>query len=398
MTVAVRPALLTTLANLSMMALALGLNLLPVYLTTLGTTYGGADGLSQERLGRLGGITFTGLVIGILVTGPLADRWGAKLFVQFGNTAVAAGLIGAAFAPDYGWLCCAMALLGFGAGVFDMVLSPVVAALHPARRAAAMNWLHSFYCVGAVATVLAGTVALGFGVGWRGACLMLTPLPLGLLCAFAPLRFPELVSDAGRTSLPGLLRDRWFLGALLAIFLGGATELGMAQWLPAYAEASLGFPAWVGGAALLLFSLAMAGGRMIVGAYGSRWEHFALLAIGGLSSAALFVAASFLPWHGVALACCVVVGLTGSFLWPTILAIAADRHPDGGATMFGALAALGNAGGIVMPWAVGWVADRSDLHWGLAVSAIAPALMVPVVLALRRGAHRPAAGAAAPAV
>jgi fucose permease len=80
----------------------------------------------------------------------------------------------------------------------------------------------------------------------------------------------------------------------------------------------------------------------------------------------------------------VVVGLTGSFLWPTLLAVAADRFPEGGASMFGALAALGNAGGIVMPWLVGWIADRSDLSWGLAVSAVAPAAMVPLVLAMRQ--------------
>jgi fucose permease len=58
--------------------------------------------------------------------------------------------------------------------------------------------------------------------------------------------------------------------------------------------------------------------------------------------------------------------------------------------MFGALAALGNAGGIFMPWVVGWIADRSNLHWGLAVSAIAPLVMLPIVLRLRRPSLSPA--------
>jgi fucose permease len=52
--------------------------------------------------------------------------------------------------------------------------------------------------------------------------------------------------------------------------------------------------------------------------------------------------------------------------------------------MFGALAALGNAGGIAMPWLVGFIADRSTLAWGLATSALAPALLLPLVLVLRR--------------
>ena len=101
-------------------------------------------------------------------------------------------------------------------------------------------------------------------------------------------------------------------------------------------------------------------------------------------SALLFLAASFLPWPAAALTAAVVVGVTGSCLWPTLLAVTADRHPDGGASMFGALAALGNAGGIVLPWVVGWVADHSSLAIGLALSALAPGLMLPLILLLRR--------------
>lgn len=378
------PRLLTGLCYAAMMSLAIGLNLLPVFLTTLSVTYGGADGLTQEQLGRLGAISFAGLVVGILITGPLADRWGAKPFAQLGNALIAVGLVAAALAPDYTWLGAALFLFGLGAGVIDMVLSPVVAALNPTRRAAAMNWLHSFYCVGAGVTIIVGTLALQAGFGWRTACLILLPLPVGLLLAFVPLQFPALSVAGGRLKLRTLLRRGWFLFALAGIFLGGATELGMAQWLPAYAETSLGFPAWAGGAALLAFSIAMAAGRMVVGAMGPRWNPFRVMAWGCGTSVLLFLAASFLPVPVFALAACIAVGFTGSCLWPTMLAVTADRYPEGGATMYGALGAFGNMGGICMPWVVGWVADHADLHWGLAVSALAPALMLPLVLGLNR--------------
>jgi fucose permease len=380
----VAPRLLTNLCYLAMMSLAIGLNLLPVFLTTLSATYGGVDGLTQEELGRLGAITFAGLVVGILATGPLADRYGAKLFAQLGTGLITVSLLAAAFAPGYVTLALALFALGLGAGQIDMVLSPVVAALNPERRAAAMNWLHSFYCVGAVVTILAGTLVLRLGFGWRTACLVLLPLPATLLVVFSRLTFPPLSVEGGRLQLRTLLRRRWFLLAMVGIFLGGATELGMAQWLPAYAETSLGYPAWVGGSALLLFSLAMAAGRMVVGAAGPRWNPFRVMAWGCGTSVVLFLAGSFVPVPAVALAACIAAGFTGSCLWPTMLAVTADRYPDGGASMFGALAALGNAGGICMPWIVGWVADRQDLHWGLAVSALAPALMLPIVLTLKR--------------
>jgi len=376
---------LTWLCYGAMMALSIGLNLLPVFLTSLSVTYGGAAGLTAEQLGRLGAVVFAGLVAGIGMTGPLADRYGAKLFVQLGNVLSILSLLAMAWAPTYLTLALSLFFLGLGGGVLDMILSPVVSALNPERRAVAMNWLHSFYSVGAVLTILAGIAVLGWGWGWRSACLLMIPLPAFLLVGFAPMKFPALGTEGeARVRFRDLVRKRWFQGALLAIFLGGATELGMAQWLPAYAETALGFPAWVGGSAFLVFSVAMALGRMSVGALGHRFNPYVIMAWGCAVSVLLFVGASFLPSPGWALAACILVGFTGSALWPTMLAVAADRYPEGGATMFGALAALGNAGGIFMPWVVGWVADRSDLHWGLVVSAIAPLLMLPLVLGLGR--------------
>jgi fucose permease len=373
-----------------MMSLAIGINLLPVFLTTLRTLYGDAEGLTNEQLGRLGALVFLGLTCGIVVTGPLADRWGPKRFALLGNAFIAASLGAMAWAPSYTALGAAMLAMGFGAGMLDMVLSPVVAALHPARRAAAMNWLHSFYCVGAAVTIGLGTLALQAGLGWRGACLLLAPLPLGLIAAMAPLRFPSLVPEGqARHRLREIGREGWFAVALVAIFLGGATELGMAQWLPAYTETSLGYPVWVGGSALLAFSIAMAAGRMALGALGARVDPFRVMAGCSAVSVVLFLLGAFLPVPPLALAACILVGFTGSCLWPTMLAVTADRYPQGGASMFGALAALGNAGGIFMPWIVGWVADWRDLHWGLATSALAPLLLLPALIALARG-RRPA--------
>ena len=379
-----RPRLLTVLCYGAMMCLAIGINFVPVLLTQFARDLGGAGGLTQEQLGRLAAASFAGLVMGILVTGPLADRFGAKPFTLVGLAVVALSLVGLACAHDYLTAGIAVFMLGLGAGQIDMVLSPVVAALNPLRRASAMNWLHSFYCVGAMVTVLVATIALWLNLDWRIACLIQVPFPVLLMLAFAPLKFPPMVSEGGQIPFGDLLRQRWFRWALIAIFLGGATELGMAQWLPAYAETALGFSAQIGGASLLAFSLAMTIGRMVVGVVATRWNPFHLMAWSCVSSVVLFLGASFAPHPALALTCCIAAGFTGSCLWPTTLAVTADRYPNGGASMFGALAALGNAGGIFMPWAVGFIADHRDLHWGLAISVLAPLAMAPVVWWLGR--------------
>ncbi len=387
-----KPRLLTNLCYGAMMSLAIGVNLLPIFLVSVQSSFPGPNGhgLTQEQLGQIGSVAFIGLTGGIFVTGPLADRLGAKVFALLGNLLLAVGLVATWWSPTYELLLVANVLLGLGAGILDMVLSPVVSALNPDTRTSSMNWLHSFYCIGATVTVVAGTTALQCGINWRVASLFLLVLPIALIFLLGAMRFPALTAEGGeRTPLKELMTDLWFIGALVAIFLGGATELGMAQWLPAYAELSLKYPQWVGGAALFAFSVCMAIGRMGIGALSARVNPITIMALGCGISVILFLAGSFVPFYPVALLACVLAGLTGSCLWPTMLAITADKYPNGGATMFGALAAFGNAGGIFMPWAVGCIADKSDLHWGLAVSALAPFFMLPVVLAL--GAKKKAA-------
>jgi fucose permease len=369
----------------AMMVLAIAVNLLPVFLTTLSSDFGGATGLTNEQLGRVGGLTFVGLVAGVALTGPLADRLGPRWFAVGGNLLIGLGLLLLHRAPGYGAVLASATVMGFGAGVLDMVLSPIVAALQPHRRTAAMNWLHSFYCIGAVATILVATAALRWAVTWRTLALWLAPTALAVGLAFCWLRLPAMVQHgAERTRLRVLVRDGGFLLALVAIFLAGATELGLAQWLPAYAEYTLHYSTTTGGIALLVFSVLMAVGRIGVGMLGHRVTPQQTMQVCCWGSTVLFVAACFAPAPAVALAACMAVGLTGSCLWPTMLGVTADRYPHGGASMFGLLATLGNFGGVFMPWMVGVVADATSLRWGLATSLLCPLIMALLLLKLQR--------------
>lgn len=140
------------------------------------------------------------------------------------------------FAPSYAFLLFAVAVMGFGAGVLDMILSPIVVALQPDRRSAAMNWLHAFFCVGAVGAVLIASIGLKWDVSWRMVALGITIAPIVTFLLFLGLKLPPLIQeDAQRESMPQLIKQPYFIACLIAIFLGGATETGLSQWLPTYA-------------------------------------------------------------------------------------------------------------------------------------------------------------------
>ena len=167
------PAYALVLCYTGMVCLAIAVNLMPIFLTTVRVELGGKAPLSDEQLGRISAITFAGLVGGILVTGPLADRWGGKMFSVLGTLLIGVGLGLLGISPGYPMVLVAVFIMGLGAGTLDMVLSPIVAALQPSKRGAALNWLHSFHGIGTMITVVIGTIALRSEIGWR-------PISLGL--------------------------------------------------------------------------------------------------------------------------------------------------------------------------------------------------------------------------
>ena len=326
----VKSVSLTRLCYAAMCVLAVGMNLPPVFLTIIRQDYL-LKGilLSDEDLGRLAACPFIGLVLACFFTGPLADRFGAKIFCIVGNLCAFFGLLLCAFASSILTLSSALVILGLGSGMLDMVLSPVIGALNTSNRSGSMNFLHSMYCTGAVLT----TLVVQFGLGWQASCLILSAPPIVICALFSMQGFPS-ITEEGTTFVPmrSLITQRWFLVALAAIFLGGSAEMGLAQWLPTYCQEVLGYPHWLSGFALTLFSVAMAIGRIGIGYIGMRASPYDVLLVSCVVSFFLFIMASFLP-KDLALTAAILVGMTGSPMWPTVMAITADRFPGGGATM-----------------------------------------------------------------
>ena len=196
-------------------------------------------------------------------------------------------------------------------------------------------------------TVIIAAGALYFEIGWRTAAVVMIALPVLVFAGFLVIEIPPMGHETGgegKHRLRDLFKLPYFWAAMVAIGLGGATEMGMSAWLTAYAEKSLGYTAVQGAIAFTGFLGAMSVGRIAVGMIGSPKNVIKVLMACCVLAIVLFLAASFAPWPGVALTACILAGLAGSALWPSMLAVAADRYPRGGATMYAALAGAGNAG------------------------------------------------------
>ena len=369
----------------AMMCLAMALNFLPVYLTTFSHTFGVSAELTTEQLGRIPAVMFLSFIIAILATGPLADRCHARVIILLALATTTLGLGAVAAAPSYTMLLFAVALMGFGAGVLDMILSPLVAALQPERRSAAMNWLHSFFCIGAVSALLIASVALAWDISWRMVAVGLMLAPIASFLIFLRLPLPTLIQeDRQRESMPTLFRQPYFIACLIAIFLGGATEMGLSQWLPTYAEHGLGYSKEIGGLALAGFSIGMAIGRIGAAMLHEKVPAIPLMMGCCAVTIVLFIIISIAPTPAIAITAAIAAGVSGSCLWPTMLAITADAYPQGGATMFGVLTAFGNAGCSLVPWLVGIISVHSNLSIGLLAVTLCPLGMMIVLMWMAR--------------
>lgn len=358
-------------AYLVLFGLAATASPLAVCLTSIGRSLGD---LSPAQLGLIASSVGAGLVIGLVLLGPWADRWGLRPFLLLGCTLLVAGLFGMALAPVYLTLLAAAVLAGIGGGVSDALTSPLVAELRPHNRAGALSILHGYYPLGVVFMTLSSSLLLSWTDNWR---LVFPVMSLPMVAAwviFATTRIPRHQRPGeGKGAVRGLATSPIFWVATVGLFLAGATELGPSNWTPAYVEKALGWSREAGANVLLVFALLMALGRFANAAVVRRIEPARIIPLAAAACApCLVVAAVASPLPAVvALA---LLGLMVSSLWPTILAYAADRIPQGGVTMFSVLAGSGNAAIIVAPSVVGFVGAAHGLRWGMGALVIFPLL------------------------
>ncbi|MFO1539884.1 MAG: MFS transporter, partial [Chloroflexota bacterium] len=127
--------------------------LLPTLIRQIQATFGQDD--AGMGLGYLLYALF--YVIGAVLSGAAMARAGIRATLLAGQLLVTLGLAVIAGAPTWTLLCGAIALMGFGAGIFDPAVNALILRLYRGRSAAPLSRLHLATALGA----LAGPVVIG---------------------------------------------------------------------------------------------------------------------------------------------------------------------------------------------------------------------------------------------
>ena len=250
-------------------------------------------------------------------------------------------------------------------GFAEVLISPVIAAIPARDPDREMSKLHSVYAWGVVAVILVTTLfLLVFGrENWCYVALLFALVPVSSALLFRGTAIPKMESPERISGVLRFLKEKRLWLCTLAIFLGGASEVTMAQWCSGYLEQAVGIPkVWGDLFGTALFAVMLGLGRTLYAKFGKNLG--ALLLTGAVGATACYLVAALTPVPLAGLMACALTGFCVSILWPGSLVVATDFLPSGGVFLFAMMAAGGDLGAAVGPQMIGIITDAVSASGG----------------------------------
>jgi MFS family permease len=380
---------------LSLIATSFGFVVRAMLLNTLGVAFD----LSESQKGALQGAGLFPFALSIIIFSLVIDRIGYGRAMAFAWVLHTLSAIITVTARGYASLYIGTLLFSLANGTIEAVVNPVTATLYPKNKTSRLILLHSGWAAG---LVLGGLLAISLSpLGWRwkiglfliptliyGLMMLGQKFPvqervvaevsyLGMLhefgwagclivCTFAVYALNEVSVVFGAGILPAshsyLLAVAYalvptlsfalycrafgrpmFIVLLLVMILMAATELGTNSWIPALLTPVLKiFGANAGSWVLIYTSAIMFGLRFFAGPIVRRLGPVGLLVASSFIAAAGLLC---LAYAGVAplliFAAATLYGIGTALTWPTMLGLASEQFPRGGALTLSAISAVG---------------------------------------------------------
>lgn len=277
-----------------------------------------------------------GTILSSLASERVTRRFGAGVVTAVSVGLTAAALVGFSFSGSF-WLLCLWAVpYGLGAGAVDAALNNFVALHYAARH---MNWLHSFWGLGASISPFIMSYALTSGMGWSSAyrivgvtqavltAVLILSIPLWTKVRPTPAAEHAAADDGapppgGGTHVPlaQALRIPGVLLILAAFFAYCALESTAILWASTYLVTDRGVADATAAAFASLFLLGITAGRFLAGFFADRVGDKQLIR-GGFAVVGLGVVLVALPVGTPvpALVGLVIAGLGCAPVYPAII-------------------------------------------------------------------------------
>jgi MFS transporter, DHA1 family, multidrug resistance protein len=376
--------------------------------------YARTFGVSEAAIGLVVAIYGLGRFLFSTPVGQAADRFGRKRTILGGTVLTCAGSLLCGLAGDFTQLLVYRFIAGIGSTTVITGTQIVVADVATREnRGRLMSTYQGFFIfavgigpsIGGFVAALAGERAPFFvfaALTLVAGAIALTQLPeTGVVRRGAPVTTVTTTTTTAtpspqRSVLRQLFTNVGFVTVALVTFQHAFTRTGaIFSVVPLMGVERIGLTAASIGVALTIGNMFNLGAITLAGVLTDRFGRKPVIVPSCLLSAGAFLGFAFAPDYPTFVVSAVLWGI-GSALGGASAAYAADQAPPGGnGVTIGIYRTLGDAGYVIGPMLLGFLAAGAGAHTALlAAAAIALATMVPFALLAPETRHRTSAATA----
>ena len=267
------------------------------------------------------------------------------------------------FFPQYAYIGLVVGTIIFSvsAGLSEVLLSPVIAAIPSDNPQKDMSMLHSLYAFGFFTMVVISTLFLKiFGnENWSYLVLLIGTLPLIAAVMFKISPFPDMTEEASQKKNKEKNKSRTIGLALCvgSIFLGSCAENTMSNWISTYMENALNIDKALGDIlGMAMFAILLGITRITYAKYGKNISKFLLVSM--ICASVCYLTVSFSNNTILSFVGCVLTGIFTAMLWPGTLILMEEKVKGVGVAAYALMASAGDFGASLAPQLMGIVVDN----------------------------------------
>jgi FHS family glucose/mannose:H+ symporter-like MFS transporter len=365
-----------------------GILIFGISLVTLGSV---APHLQQEftldkiESGALFSILPIGILIGSLLFGPFADRFGYKMILILSGLIIFAGFQGIAYSGSLNVLRICVFLFGVSGGAINGAANALVSDISESNKSANLSLLGVFFAIGALGMpFLLGILQASYT--FKQIVSSIGMLPLAATILFIVTRFPEPKQKQNfpLSQVPLLLRNEFILLVGFFLFCQSSFEGIINNWTTTYLIQKLSMAESKALYALSLYVLGMAVMRIFIGGIFRRTSQDLIVKI----SFFLLLTGCLFLWLSrddvVAILGLIAIGAGLAAGFPIMLGFIGNKFAGLSGTAFSIVLTIALIGNMLVNFLMGVVAETFGIHHLPTMALGLTVIMIMLFIILRK--------------
>ncbi|MEU7002056.1 MFS transporter [Nonomuraea sp. NPDC046570] len=326
-------------------------------------------GLTEATVGALLLVWGLGALVTMQSMRGIMARAGSRTVLRYGGPLTALSLLGMGLAPNLPLLLVAAALFGMSFGVVDIAMNAQGSTVERAYGRPLMNGMHAGWCVGAISAGAIGSLSIAVGLSFTANLVLVALIALPVIIAIGRTYLPEPPASAGtaakaRKRMPPVV---YLLGAIM--FFAFMVEGTVADWNGLYMRDTLGAPEAIAALGYPVFEIGMLVARLTGDRLRVRFGVRGVMTVSGVATAAFFTVVLTATTPLMAVSAMFFVGLGVATVSPMTLSLAGTATDNPGPAIAQA-GAMGYAGLLLGPVAIGFLSDATSLRTALGIAVV----------------------------